>query len=262
MNLKENLSIYFTEMTKTDRKITAELMKNPKLLLEYSIHEAAAKMDVSPAAITRMAKTVGYVGLKDFKKALAEYEKTYLEESAVHEDLSLSATIVNSYHERLDTIARSISDEQIDRVIELMNNARTTKMLGIGSSGLYAEQLVYLLYYQHRYFEAVTSQTKIFYLTQDLVKDDLVIIYSVSVTPEQYDKFLVHCKEAGTKVVIITMNGSPKLKRKCDELIVLPIVLTDFSENQVQQLDNRFAFHIFNEILAMHIHQKLDKGKK
>lgn len=54
-----------------------------------------------------------------------------------------------------------------------MLEAKDLKILGIGSSGLNAEQMVYNLLYQDCYTESVTSKTKMYYLSRSLKKKQL-----------------------------------------------------------------------------------------
>ncbi|WP_081168006.1 MurR/RpiR family transcriptional regulator [Lactococcus garvieae] len=250
MSFKERVSIHYTELTKTDRKITGELMRKPEVLINRAIQEAAKDLEVSPSAIMRVVKKLRYRGLPDLKNSLENYknEKTELVEST--KEKILSESIIDDYKERLNLISSCLSEKQLANIAQLIQGAKTTRVLGIGSSGLAAEQFVYSLLYQDKYVEAITSRTKIFYLSRVLDEDTLLIIFTVSGNAELYEEIFEQAKEMGAKIVLITMNRNSKFKKLATEVVLLPSNVTDFSKTDIYQLDNRFAFIVLSEILA------------
>jgi RpiR family carbohydrate utilization transcriptional regulator len=250
MSFKERVSIHYTELTKTDRKITGELMRKPEVLINRAIQEAAKDLEVSPSAIMRVVKKLRYRGLPDLKNSLENYknEKTELVEST--KEKILSESIIDDYKERLNLISSCLSEKQLANIAQLIQGAKTTRVLGIGSSGLAAEQFVYSLLYQDKYVEAITSRTKIFYLSRVLDEDTLLIIFTVSGNAELYEEIFEQAQETGAKIVLITMNRNSKFKKLATEVVLLPSNVTDFSKTDIYQLDNRFAFIVLSEILA------------
>lgn len=258
MSFKERVSIHYTELTKTDRKITGELMRKPEVLINRSIQEAAKDLEVSPSAIIRVVKKLQYRGLPDLKNALERYmsEKTELVQSS-REEL-LSESIIGEYKQRLNLIRSCLSEKQLTSIAQMIREAKTTRVLGIGSSGLAAEQFVYSLLYQDKYVEAITSRTKIFYLSRVLDQDTLLIIFTVSGNTDLYEEIFEQAKETGAKIVLITMNRNSKFKQTSTEVLLLPSNLTDFSKPDIYQLDNRFAFIVLSEILAAYYIHSLE----
>ncbi|WP_276420408.1 MurR/RpiR family transcriptional regulator [Lactococcus garvieae] len=250
MSFKERVSIHYTELTKTDRKITGELMRKPEVLINRSIQEAAKDIEVSPSAIMRVVKKLHYRGLPDLKNALENYVNERIELIENTKDETISDSIIDDYKERLNLISSCLSEEQLTRISKMIHETKTTRVLGIGSSGLAAEQFVYSLLYQDKYVEAITSRTKIFYLSRVLDQDTLLIIFTVSGNTDLYSEIFEQAKETGTKIVLITMNRNSKFKKLSAEVVLLPSNLTNFSETDIYQLDNRFAFIVLSEILA------------
>ena len=236
MRLQEKISIHFTELTKTDRKITGQLIEKPEILIQHSVQEAANLLEVSPAAIMRVAKKLKYRGLAEFKQSLEIYQSEMQNKEEKNETHNFSKSVISGFKSQLDAIEKSVSEK------------------GIGSSGLSAEQFVYSLLYQDHYMEAVTSRTKIFYLSRILTADDVLIIFSVSGNSEAYSEIIERSQKTGAKLVFITMNHDKKLKEAAEVVVVLPSNITDFSvSHHLQQLDNRFAFYIFSSMLAAYI---------
>lgn len=251
MKLEEKISIHFTELTKTDRKITEQLIKKPEILIDRSVQDAAIDLGVSPAAIMRVIKKLQYKGVPAFKQSLEKYQAEMQHTQDKKESNSFSKNVLSNLKKQLDLLEKSIQEEDLRKIIILIQEAQTTRALGIGSSGLSAEQFVYALLYQDRYMEAVTSRTKIFYLSRTLTQNDVLIIFTVSGNLEAYDEIIEASKKKGAKLIFVTMNHDKNLRDIGEVVIVLPSSIIDFStSHHMQQLDNRFAFNVFATILA------------
>lgn len=250
MNIKERISIYFTKLTKTDRKITSQLLIKPEILIEQSIQAAAVTLDVSPAAIMRVVKKLEYRGLAEFKLALEEISNE-AEPEANPVKKRIISDVIDSYHHTLSVLEEVLDEEQLLRIGRWLSSYSRVRILGLGSSGLAAEQFVYSLLYQDEYVESITSRTKIYYLARAVTADTFLMIYTVSGNIEFYQDVLEQAQKKGAKVVLVTMNHDQALKKFADEVVLLPSNITNFSnKNGLIQLDNRYSFYVFSEILA------------
>ncbi|MBM7710048.1 MurR/RpiR family transcriptional regulator [Enterococcus lemanii] len=250
MNIKEKVSIHFTKLTKTDRKITSQLLIKPEILINQPIQAAAVTLDVSPAAIMRVVKKLEYRGLAEFKLALEEIngEEEIAETSAKKQIIS---EVIDSYRQTLNVVEEMLDEAQLQRIVQWLSSYPRVRILGLGSSGLAAEQFVYSLLYQDEYVESITSRTKIYYLARAVTPDTFLMIYTVSGNIEFYKDILEQAREKGAKVVLVTMNHDEVLRKLADEVVLLPSNITNFSnKNGLIQLDNRYSFYIFSEILA------------
>ena len=257
MNFKERISIQFTNLTKTDKKISNILLKHPDYLIDNSAQEAAEIIGTSPAALVRLAKKMGYKGLADFKISLEDYagqepsREDYLEKPLI-------TKVIDNYRGNLHLLEQQLDEGQLDRISDILAKAQHIKILGIGSSGLAAEQMVYFLLYQDKYTESVTSKTKMYYLSRSLTKEDVLLIYSVSANKD-YDELLAAAKKAGAQLIMVTMNSQDKIREIAAEFVLLPSNLTNLgsASGEIYQLDNRSLFSVFSEILAAYIHKKV-----
>lgn len=250
MNIKERISIHFTRLTKTDRKITSQLLIKPEILIDQSIQAAAVALDVSPAAIMRVVKKLEYRGLAEFKLALEDINgQEELTDAPVKKQII--SEVIDSYRQTLSVVEEILDEAQLQRIVQWLASYPRVRILGLGSSGLAAEQFVYSLLYQDEYVESITSRTKIYYLARAITADTFLMIYTVSGNIEFYQDILEQAQEKGAKVVLVTMNHDEILKQLADEVVLLPSNITNFSnKNGLIQLDNRYSFYIFSEILA------------
>ena len=257
MNIKERVSIHFTELTKTDRKIVSQLFTNPNILINQSIQKASEELEVSSAAIMRTVKKLDYRGLAEFKLALEEMNQ---EEVTPVTTQSAMHSVVATYQQMLTILENTLDEQQIIRIARDLSTYARVKILGLGSSGLPAEQLVYSLLYQDEYVESVTSRTKIYYLSRSLTAETCLIVYSVSGNLDFYQELFEQAKQKQAKVILITMNREEHLQQFVDEVVLLPSNVTNFSDkNGLRQLDNRFVFYVFSEILATYFDQSNEK---
>lgn len=72
MKLQEKISIYYTSLTNTERKICTVILDDPTVVSEHSIIEAAELCSTSKSAMLRFAKKLGYTGYSEFKYAVSE----------------------------------------------------------------------------------------------------------------------------------------------------------------------------------------------
>lgn len=224
------------------------MLQNPNILINQSIQSAAIDLDVSTTAIMRIVKKLGYRGLAELKLALEEISEP-TENKVTHK--KIISNIISDYQLTLNVMEEILNESQIKKVVKWLLASDQIKILGLGSSGLAAEQFVYSLLYQDEYVESITSRTKIYYLARALSSKMLLIVYSVSGNLEFYEELFENAKLKKAKIVLITMNQSDELKNLVDELVLLPSNYTDFSKKDgLRQLDNRYSFFVFSEILA------------
>lgn len=255
MNFKERISIQFTNLTKTDKKIINILLKHPEYLIQNNVQDAASIIETSPAALVRLAKKIGYKGLPDFKISLEEYSSKGADDKFISTKSLISRVIAN-YQHNLKLIEAQLDEGQLERISKVLIDSNAVKILGIGSSGLSAEQMVYFLLYQDRYAESVTSKTKMYYLSRNLKEDDVLMIYTVSGN-KNYEEIFDAAKNVGCKTIVITMDNKKEIASQVSEFVLLPSNLSLFenSFDELYQLDNRSMFLIFSEILSAYINK-------
>lgn len=257
MRFKERLSVQYTNLTKTDKKVSNHLLNHPEDLIENSVQDAAKIMNTSPAALVRFAKKIGYKGLADFKLDL---EKFTQEDSNIKQTahVTVKDSVLSNYKDTLELIQNSLKEDDLLEIARIILEAERVKILGIGSSGLRAEEMVYLLLYQDIYTESITSKTKMLYLARTLTKDDVLLIFSVSGNMDFRELFIA-AKEVGSKVILVTMVDNDYVRTYSDYLFVLPSNLQQLknASGEFYQMDNRLQFSIFSEILAAYINSEI-----
>lgn len=251
MNLKEKISIYYTKLTPTEKRICTLIMKDPTIIIEHNIVEAGESCQTSKSAMLRFAKKLGYRGYSEFKYSVEEYYTNKKIDNNDDKQTTVLSQISSNYALTINQIGESSYDEQLKELSQLLDKYPYIKSLGIGNSSFCASQLVYSLYSYDKFFEAVTDNSQISYLKNCLSKDYLLIIFSVSGNSNTYLDLLKVARRKGAYTVLITMNNDTTLKNYANMIYYLPSTVEPASQSTVlKQFDNRTTLHFFAEVIS------------
>jgi DNA-binding MurR/RpiR family transcriptional regulator len=75
MKFKERLSVHYGELTPTDKRITKFVIDQPTKLMNKTVQLVADEIEVSPAAMIRYVKKLGYRGFPEFVLAMEAYSQ-------------------------------------------------------------------------------------------------------------------------------------------------------------------------------------------
>ncbi|MGL9730886.1 MurR/RpiR family transcriptional regulator [Enterococcus sp. DIV0756] len=248
-NIEEAITIHYTKMFKTDKKIFEQIMADPAQYVGLSIHDMADRFDVSSPTILRAIKKIGYSGYPEFKLALESFvtdknqEKPVIKNSLFHE-------VINTYERSFSKLKELDWEKDIIEVVEWMLDSQDVKCVGFDNTGLAAQQLVYSLYSQGVFYEAITTETQMHYLSQTAKKDWVYIIYSVT-GMELYSGLVKAANEVGAKTVLITMNKDAEIAKNVSKTFFLPAASTFLRDDgSLRQLDVRLELFLFSEIIS------------
>ncbi|APX71299.1 MurR/RpiR family transcriptional regulator [Companilactobacillus allii] len=249
MNLEERIGIYYTSLTKSEKDVYQAVLNNPEVIVDKSIQEAAISYNVSPASIQRFVKRVGYRGYTEFKLDVEDIIAQNNNKDSSTGNSKLSG-IIDAYLKTFKTLR----DMDIDNVMyQLANDIKKydiVKALGIGNSALSAEQLVYSMYSEEKFIEAIPDKIKIDYLENCLTDKYLLIIFSVTGSTITYEKLMQTAQKKHIKVYLITMNQETPLLKYTDNSIILPSTNIRNTDNSLYRVDNRTILYSFAEVIS------------
>lgn len=251
MNFKEKISIFYTDLTTTEKRICANILKNPKIITEHSIVEAGNLCNTSKSAMLRFAKKLEYSGYSEFKYAIKEYYSSQKDYPKKINDNTLASQIILNFKKTVDQLANLNLDDKLKELSELIDKYQYVKALGIGNSSFCANQLVYSLYSYDKFFDAVTDDVQFSYLKNCLNENYLLIIFSVSGSPTTYLELLKEAKKKNAYVVLITMNNETQLAKYSNMTFYLPSTISYLQDKKIlKQFDNRTTLHFFSEVIS------------
>jgi DNA-binding MurR/RpiR family transcriptional regulator len=264
-NLEECIAIYYTKMTKTDKQIFEKILAGAKEFSVLPIHEVAYRLQVSSPTVLRAVKKIGYSGYPEFRLSLKEYlskedEKEQKSEKPQPENLVNS--IIGTYERFLNLLKSVDLEKDILQIVSWMKRAKDVKAIGIGNSALPAQQLIYSLYSQGKFFEAITTKTQIYYLKQALDPETVYFIYSVSGLNE-YQELMDAAKKKKIKTVLVTMTKDTRVSMSAYKTVLLPTAITFMrKDGSLRQIDVRFGLFLFSEIISYYYNFESDKAEK
>ncbi len=127
-------------MTTNEKRIYALMIDDVKRFSLMSIGMVAQKLDISKTTLMRFAKSAGFNGYSDFKKALQEEELLNLFpvdkiKKIIRNDTKISADQVHMIElNNIDTTYDDIMDKDLDSLVDTIVAAKTIYTMGWGPS--------------------------------------------------------------------------------------------------------------------------------
>jgi len=188
----------------------------------------ADKTGASEAAWVRFCKLLGYSGLKEFKRAYVM--KGFAREKSENGDEEQLYTDIKGYtsvESIIDNVSllngRAISDTQkildansVKEAIDVLSKARKILFLGVGASGLVAQDAALKFVRIGKNAVAPTDFHIQLTHTYLLGEDDAVVVISYSGRTKEMIECLEVAKELGCKVISITKYGKNPIASKAD----------------------------------------------
>lgn len=117
---------------------------------------------------------------------------------------------------RIRDIADSLSDQEIEQLVEEILHARRVYVMGAGRSGLVAKAFAMRL--MHLGLSSfVVGET----ITPAMSRDDLVVVFSGSGKTKTVADIAETVKEIGGRVALITSNGDSRIGKIADVNVII-----------------------------------------
>jgi glucokinase len=207
-----------TELTPAEQRVASLVLEQPRLVLNEPIAGIARLADVSQPTVIRFCRSLGFLGLADFKLKFASsltgsipvrHSQVRLSDST-HD---LSAKVIDNTVSAILKFRDQLDVRAIDRAIELVSRARRIEFYAMGNARVVA------LDGQHKFFRfriptALYGDSHLFSLAADLLgPGDVVIAISNSGSlPELLDA-VDKARAAGADVIAISSSQSPLARR-------------------------------------------------
>jgi len=245
MNILNQMETKVSSFTKSDRIIYEKLKKMPEQFIDQNINDIVGDLGVSPTAITRFAKKIGYAGFTEFQYQLAK--------DLQERDPSEEENQFHKYYEYLQAVAEMVDAEQLERISKIICSADRVYTMGYNLSRLAAQFLNNSLYSALSIDSVCLSYDDIY---REYKENEVLILFSVS-NGEFYQTLLknIHKHSVGVHVILVTMNPKHLLRKYSEEIVLLPsadgvqkwhtavlesIVFTAFTDLLMDTLTNEY----------------------
>lgn len=218
-------------MSPAEQRVIRFFQENREEVLIASAAALAAKAETSDATIVRATKALGFSGLDDLRRTLADELRRSLSPAErltrtlgeVGTSLSVAFEMTLDIHvQSLESLRRSITSKQFENAVGSIVEARRVVVFGLGPSSAMAAYFVTQL---ARFGLDTTSLTNTGLLFADdlqkLRKGDLVIILAYGRVYAELAVLLDEIDRRGVASLLLTDTLAAKLRHRVD--LVLPV---------------------------------------
>lgn len=217
------LESLYPEMSPTDKKIYNYLKNNEGSKIFYlSIQELAKEIDVSPSAISRFTKHVGFSNYQEMRITLAQSadekkEELFFPEIDEHDSILniAKATFQNGIGSLTSTLSM-LNEESLYKALTILSKAKKCGVFGLGASRIIGEaacQRFLRTSLDTRFFSDYHMQLM---LSGTLGKEDCALIISHTGKNKDILRIADILSENKVPTIVITSCASAPLVRKCD----------------------------------------------
>jgi len=227
MNILEKISQHKGAFSKSERKVAEVILANPQQAIHSSIATLAKLSDVSEPTVNRFCRRLDTKGFPDFKLHLAQslangtpYVNRHVEEDDGPEEYTNK--IFESTMAALEVAKQSVDAQSINRVVDLLTQAKKISFFGLGASSSVAHDAVNKFFRFNVpvvYFEDILMQRM---SCMNSTEGDVVVLISYTGRTKSLVEIAHIAKKNDATVVGITSNSSP-LAAECNFVLGLEV---------------------------------------
>jgi len=213
-----------SRLRESEKKVIRFIEQNQEEIIHLSITELAERSETSESSVVRLCKRLGYKGFQDLKIHLAR--EVVPAEKQIHEAIekgddveTIKKKVFQSNIQALYDTLEVSNDEEIQKAVKAISNARIIEFYGTGGSGTVVldaqHKLLKLGIKSFAYIDSVLQSMSASVLT----KEDVVIGISHTGSNNDVLSALKLAKEAGATIICIT-NSSKSPITKISDIIL------------------------------------------
>ncbi len=220
-NIELRVKNIYDSLSNAEQIAATYFLTNVEDVFHKPIAQLAAESGVSAVTWVRFSKSIGFTGLKDLKNNLAlellSTTDTNANEPAIFSDIleptDLSQLMTNiknqSVRAVLDT-AQLLNPADIEKAVELILNAKSIRIFGIGASALVAEDLYTKLLRIDKNVCFCRDLHVQFAYAANIAQEDVAILISMSGKTTDILELLSLVNQHGASTIALTsFNNNP-----------------------------------------------------
>lgn len=231
-------------MTKLELRISDYIFSNTEAVIHMPITELAENCGVSNASIVRFVRKLGYSGYNDFKVNLAQEtsqkEKEQIESimatGKIKKDDTIEAIAQKYYENNIHSLRHTMSlidYREVEKAAGLILSARKIHFLGIGYSGIAAQDTKYDYMRIGLDTDAYTDGHTMIMICSIIDKSDVVFAISHSGNTMEVVNSLKIAKSNGAPIICVTSNANSKIAGYADALVTYVSTETRFQTGSI-----------------------------
>ena len=209
--------------TKSDKVLIEYIKENIEDVFYKSISQIAKESGIGEATITRFSKKMGYSGLQDFKVTLAREisglkNRKIINRSIENDEgvMESARKLFNSNIRILENTFNIIDGNDIEKATDMIINAKKVFFIGIGYSGMTAEDSNYKFSRIGFNCMSLDSSHNMIMMASLMDEDDVIVAISHSGETDEIIKTVNIAKANGASVISVTEDKSSRLRDVSD----------------------------------------------
>ena len=205
--------------TKSDKVLIEYIKENIEDVFYKSISQISKESGIGEATITRFSKKMGYSGLQDFKVTLAREisglkNRTIINRSIENDEgvMESARKLFNSNIRILENTFNIIDGNDIEKATDMIINAKKVFFIGIGYSGMTAEDSNYKFSRIGFNCMSLDSSHNMIMMASLMDEDDVIVAISHSGETDEIIKTVNIAKANGASVISVTEDKSSRLR--------------------------------------------------
>jgi RpiR family carbohydrate utilization transcriptional regulator len=213
----ENLVNGETKLSKSEKLIALEVLKNPSKVISQSISSLALQAGVSLPTVNRFCKKLGFSGYPAFKIQVAQEttntNSMLLDRFNVDKDTpEIVKRVMSDIQSTVVSVGQNLDSKSIDIATNMLATAKSITFFGLGGSGPVA------LDAQHKFFRfGIPVVAHIDYINQRMIasmmrEDDVLVLISFTGRTAEIVQTAKVAKKNNVKTIALTSKNSPLAK--------------------------------------------------
>ena len=219
MSILEQLESPTFKVTKSDKLLIAYIKENIDDVFYKPISQIAKESNIGEATITRFVKKMNFNGLQDFKVTLAQEISTINKKNIINKNiqndepaLDTAKKLLSSNVTNLENTVEIINSKDVHDCARLIINAKKVYFIGIGYSGIIAQDSNYKFMRIGLNCVSFDSSHTMIMMSSIMEEGDLIIAISHSGETEEIIKTVKLARANNAKIISITENKNSELK--------------------------------------------------
>ena len=238
INCLISIKTLYPSFSKSERKIADYILACPSDVINMNVGQLSRQIHVAQSSVIRFCQTIGLEGFAALKinlaKHLTQNQEYVLDEITMETDNGhpklIASKVFSSVSRSLEETLALLSNDVLEKTVELLCNAEKIMFFGVGTSATIASDTYYRFMRIGLPAYAATDP-HIMLLSASLLNPNCVA-FGISHTGRTVEtiRAMEVAQKSGAHTICITSYGKSPITKYCD----IPIV-TSASENKLMQ---------------------------
>lgn len=250
----------FPSLSPAERKVGEYVLEHATDVVRLTLAELANQAGVSDATAVRFCRTLGYDGWVGFKFALVQTlpHTPQLIHNGISSDddpATLARKVFMGSKQALDDTMSNLDVQAFEKAVELIANAKTILIAGVGTSSPMAHEMYNRLFRLGLNCQVQTDSYLQVMQVSLLTPADLLIVISQTGDSDDPRRTAAEAKRAGVPVICLTGNILSQITMYTD-VVLLSVTQESMPETIASRIAQYGMIHALYVCLAMKTMEK------